>query len=155
MPRAALWCVGALLAGACVLPAKEIDPSLGESGGSGTGGAGAGTAGAGMAGAGRSGNGAGGGSAGTGLSDLREEACLEYCDIYVVACAEHPANTYEDGSDCAGICTNSDWPFGTSLTEVNSLQCRLEHAKRARDSDPEPHCYHSAAMPVGAFCAPQ
>lgn len=148
----------ALLVAACALPEVEIDPTLGGAG-SGAGGGSAGSNDAGRGGSGgRGGTGAagkgGGGTAGTLSVDPREEACNEYCSTYVDACAGHEANSYDDALDCSVVCNSSDWPFGTDLTEVNSVQCRLAHAKLARDAGRDPHCFHAAEVPTGTSCAP-
>ena len=144
--------LAAVLAGACALPAVEIDPTIGASGSGGSGGNPEGGRGGGSGAGGSAGK--QGGSGGTVQEDPREEACRSYCSIYVVACAGHPKNTYADSFQCSDVCNGSDWPFGMDLTQVNSLQCRLDHAKRARDIAPDPHCAHSAEFPEGTSCAP-
>lgn len=139
-----------LLGVACALPAYEVDPSLGTGG---AGGSGAGTAGsAGSSSAGMP------GSAGSGGGEIdRESACITYCGIYVQACADHPANTYNDASGCVGVCANADWPFNPDpapevIMEGGSLQCRLTHAQFARDMGQEPHCWHASANPSMGAC---
>jgi hypothetical protein len=132
----------ALCAGACALPAYEVDPSLGS------GGSGAGTAGSSSAGStGNSGSGGDGGAS-------RESACIMYCGIYTQACAGHEANTYASASQCVSVCANSDWPFdgGIDLDASNSLQCRLTHSEFARDMGQDPHCYHASATPSRGAC---
>lgn len=160
------WFAGALLIGACALPAVEIDESLGASGSGGGGSGGSagsngksGSAGggaiAGRGGTGSAGTGGTDGEAGAGFEDLREQACFQYCSTYLGACGDHPANDYLNVYDCVEVCANSDWPFSTNpddLNEPNSLQCRRAHAGFAQSS-PDPHCFHSARLPTGAFCA--
>ncbi|HEY3500779.1 MAG TPA: hypothetical protein VGK73_39075 [Polyangiaceae bacterium] len=143
--------VAAVLAGACALPAVEIDETLG---GSGAGGGGGDTGGGrgGLSGSGGSAGRSGGSGGGVPL-DTREDACIDYCDTYFIACAEHDRNTYDNSLDCIQTCGTADWPFGTVTAEVNSVQCRRAHAKLALN-DPDPHCDHSAEFPQGASCAP-
>ncbi|HTQ03892.1 MAG TPA: hypothetical protein VMI54_08540 [Polyangiaceae bacterium] len=159
MRGALAWSAASLLVAACVLPKFDVDPSLapatGGTGGSGepsTGGTGvtSGTGGGTAAQGGTSSNVAG--QAGSG-DDPRELACADYCQTYLQNCKDSPANTYTGIDDCLDSCFNLGWPFGTDLTQVNSVQCRDLHAHLAKDL-PDPHCFHSAKVPTGTSCAP-
>ena len=140
-----------LLGVACALPAYEVDPSFGTGGAGGSGAGSSGTAGTSNAGTSSSGTGGGGGEVD------RESACIEYCGIYVNACLGHEANTYDDASACVSVCATANWPFDPGsdpdvIMAGGSLQCRLQHAKFARDMGREPHCYHASEFPSMGAC---
>ena len=147
----------ALAAAACALPQYEVDPSLddasktgGRGGRAGNSGGTGNSGGAGTSSTGGTGDVGPGGNGG----DARELACGEYCMTYQLNCRTSPANTYDDFGDCLDICFNSNWPFGEDQGEINSVQCRLVHAHLAA-KQPDPHCFHSAEVPTGTFCAPK
>ena len=143
----------------CVLPSVEVDEnfSAGGAGGSrpqtggtaGSGGAGRGGSAGNLAMAGK------GGSAGSG-SDPREDACINYCTLYLQACVTHEANSYDDINDCIATCAVADWPFDPAgePEAPNSLQCRRLHAGFAVAANPELHCFHSAELPSMGKCEP-
>jgi hypothetical protein len=149
--------VSAFAVPACVLPSAEVDENFltGGAGGSAPRGGAAGSGGAGgLAGRGGSaGKAAIAGSAGAG-GDPREDACIEYCDLYFQACELHPSNTYVDDRACRSTCFLAPWPFGSDPEEKDSVQCRLVHAGFAVDISPDPHCFHSAAVPTMGACEP-
>jgi hypothetical protein len=140
-----------LVFGACALPAYEVDDTLGGSG-SGGGGSGGG-AGSAQSGTGGTGLGKGGSDsqAGAGPDDEREPICQDYCNTYILACAGHEANTYDDVYDCLLTCASAGWPLGTDPMGPNSLQCRRQHAIFAIENR-NPHCYHSAEFPSMGVC---
>jgi hypothetical protein len=72
--------------------------------------------------------------------------------LYFQACAEHPANTYDDAVDCAVTCATSGWPLGTVVQE-GSIECRRSHAGLAVSTgDLDPHCFHSPEVPTKGAC---
>lgn len=74
-----------------------------------------------------------------------DQACAEYCTVYLEACVDFTEYANED--DCMANC--AQWPLGeTTDTEQDSVGCRLYHATVAADTDPEMHCPH--AGPSGA-----
>jgi hypothetical protein len=77
--------------------------------------------------------------------------CSDYCTAYLMACADHEANTYEDKTDCLVTCTTSGWPLGEG-DEPGSINCRVIHAGLANTQGVEPHCFHSAAVPTKGGC---
>jgi hypothetical protein len=155
-----LW-VAVLVSGfvvpACVLPSVEVDEnfSAGGAGGSAPRGGAAGSGGAGgIAGRGGSaGSSAMAGRAGA-SGDPREDACINYCTLYIQACQAHPANTYANVQGCITTCATADWPFGSDLNEPNSLQCRQTHAGFAVAQGPESHCFHASEFPSMGNCEP-
>ncbi|HEV8550415.1 MAG TPA: hypothetical protein VGQ57_15330, partial [Polyangiaceae bacterium] len=148
-----VWFTAAALTSACALPKVDIDPSLGTGGGGNVASGGSGAHGGGDN-RGGTDSGALGGGAGASEADARELACGDYCATYLKNCKDSPANTYDDDTDCVTTCFSSNWPFGTDLAEVNSVQCRGLHAQLAA-AMPVPHCFHSAEFPTGTSCAPQ
>jgi hypothetical protein len=151
------FALAAVVAVACALPKVEVDPALDKDAGASAGtattkGGGAGTSAA-TAGTGGSTNlgGSGPGQAGA-MDDTRESLCGDYCTTYLQNCLNSPANTYDNLDDCLNTCFNSDWPIGADDTVKNSIRCRDLHAHLARDL-PNPHCFHSAEVPSGSFCA--
>ena len=138
------WSCAAALVAACALPKVDIDPSLAPA-------AGAGRATVGGGGSGGTSGQTSGGTSGQAGGDDRELACDDYCTTYLMNCLTSPANTYDNRDDCLNTCFESDWPLGTDDSQPNSIQCRDLHAHLARDL-PDPHCFHSAEVPSGAFC---
>jgi hypothetical protein len=86
--------------------------------------------------------------------DAREDACINYCTLYIQACETHEKNTYDDVQDCSATCATAGWPFGSEPAEPNSLQCRQIHAGFAVAGNPELHCFHSAEVPTMGACEP-
>lgn len=147
MRRALAWSLGCGVAVACALPKIDVDPTLARAG---TGGA---SGGRGSAGHGTVGERGGTGALGqAGAADDRELQCGDYCATYMKNCLTSPANTYDNLEDCLVTCFDSDWPLGDDQAQPNSIQCRVLHAHLAA-SMPDPHCFHSAEVPSGAFCA--
>jgi len=154
----------ALLSGfavaACVLPSVEVDKDFSPGGSGGRAGSPANAGAANNAGRGGIGGigslGGRGGSPGSAGDEVdgrsREEACLNYCQVYFSACRDFETNTYDDERDCDNTCLSADWPFGTDRNQGNSVQCRETHAQLAVDQGSVPHCFHSAEFPSMGSC---
>jgi hypothetical protein len=160
-----LAALGLPLAAGCLLADVGIDESLGEQGGS----AGSMSTGVGSL------QGASGASSGSmdlasapnsngvicerNAPDIasyepnREQACLDYCNLYTCICAGHPGNSYNDTFDCLDKCIDSGWAIGRlASVEPGSITCRFWHAGLAVTQGLTPHCYHAAEVPSQGGC---
>jgi hypothetical protein len=149
------WVCMAGIVVACALPKVDVDPSLAPDGGTSGGKGGTAASGGSTGQAGPPGSGGSSANAqgqGGNQDDEREIKCYDYCTTYIANCSDSPANTYTGLDDCLNTCFSSDWPLGPDPAQPNSIQCRVVHAHLARDL-PDPHCFHSAKVPSGTFCA--
>lgn len=93
------------------------------------------------------------GGGGDGSGD-REAACADYCQTYFdTGCEAFDGNYYGNESQCATICSTSNWTLGEEGDAAgNSVHCRLTHAGFAADATGaqiETHCGHASANSTG------
>jgi hypothetical protein len=80
------------------------------------------------------------------------DECAAFCGIATAICGDHASKPYDSEDACMTACMNfadtTATPYNSTVTDGDSLACRMYHLTVASksDADKNTHCPHIAAV---------